>query len=88
MKIGNPNPIADIILGIVFAFVGFKFIYNRTTIVDAFMASTKAFWETFGHIPNYERGRFISRIMIPFMGVAFLIGGIFSLYRFVAYFLR
>lgn len=88
MKIGNPNPIADIIFGIVFSFIGFEFIYKRTTVVDAFMASTKAFWEKFGYIPNYERGQFITRIMIPFMGVGFLMGGIFSLYRFVAYFVK
>jgi hypothetical protein len=50
------NPIAYIVFGIVFSFIGFKFIWKRTTIVDAYMASTKAFWEKFGYIPN-KRGK-------------------------------
>ena len=82
------NPIGYIVFGIVFSFIGFIFIYKRATLVDAFMASSKMFWEKFGYSPNEKICVLITSIMIPFMGVVFFGCGILSLYRFVAYYLK
>lgn len=81
------NVVADILFGIVFFFLGYIFVFQRIKLVNALTESNRVFWEKMGITPNQSRGTAISNIMIPFMGLTFLIVGCLLLYRVITYFL-
>ncbi len=80
------NVVADIVFGIVFFFLGYFFVFQRKRLIDALLESNRVFWGKIGITPNQTRGASISNIMIPFMGLTFLIVGCLMLYRALTYF--
>jgi hypothetical protein len=82
------NIIADLAFGIIFLFLGFNILFRRKKIIDALMASNKVFWEQIGFTTDQSKGTFMSNIMIPFIGITFLIVSGILIYRVVIYFLK
>lgn len=82
------NIIADIVFGIVFSCLGYSFIFKRGKIVNALISSNRVFWGNLGVTPNEKKGMFMTNIMIPIMGIVFLIAGVVLLYKFVIHLLK
>jgi len=82
------NIIADIVFGIIFSCLGYSFIFKREKIVNALISSNRVLWENLGFTPNEKKGIFITNIMIPLMGVVFLIVGVALLYKLIIHFLK
>jgi hypothetical protein len=81
------NVVADLVFGIVFILLGYIFVFQRKRLVNALIESNRVFWGKMGFTPNQARGTAISNIMIPFMGLTFLIVSCLLLYRVITYFL-
>lgn len=80
--------IADLIFGVIFSLLGYGFILKREKIVNALLASNKAFWGNIGFTPNEKKGVLLTNIMIPIMGIIFGVIGLMLLYRVITYFLK
>ncbi len=80
------NIIADIVFVITFFVLGINLVFNRKKIIDALMASNKVFWEKIGISTDEKKGIFISNIMIPLIGVTFLIVSGILIYRVIIHF--
>ncbi len=80
--------IADLVFGIILSVLGVSFLFYRKKIISALMASNKVFWERIGFAPDEAKGMFITNIMIPIIGIIFLLVGGVLIYRVIIYFLR
>jgi hypothetical protein len=75
--------LGGITVGAALTCVGFIFLFRKEKVIEAFLASNKVFWGEMNYRPNEDRNRAIANIMIPFMGVVFLAGGIASIVKVV-----
>ncbi len=82
------NLIADLLFGIVFSLIGGFFILRRKALISALLFSSKVFWEKMNFHPDEGRSALLANIMIPIIGVCFLLIGLLLLYRVVVYFLK
>lgn len=61
--------------------VGFIMIFKRNKVIDALFSSNKVFWGKMNYSVSDYRNRAIANIMIPLMGLIFMVGGIASIIK-------
>jgi len=81
------NLLIDFVSGVVFFFLGYNLVFRRKLIVNALLESSKVFWGKIGITTNQKSGTVISNIMIPIMGVSFLIVSCLLIFRVIRHFL-
>lgn len=84
--IKTATPVVDLIFGLIFSTIGLFIILNRKKIIDGLILSNKIFWEKLNLSQPKEVVVFLTNVMIPIMGMIFLIIGVLLIYKFI-YFL-
>jgi ammonia channel protein AmtB len=83
----SDNFIADLIFGIIFLFLGFNLVFNKKKVIDALIESSKMFWGKMGITTDQTKGALTS-VMIPLIGVTFLIVSGILIYKALIYWLK
>lgn len=76
----------DLIIGIIFLFLGGYLLIFRKNVIDALLLSNKIFWIKIGLCYSEKTTNYMTNIMIPFIGVLFLCVGLLLTYRAIASF--
>lgn len=77
--------VGGVIVGIILMCTGFMFVFQRKRVIDALLSSNRVFWEKMNCHPSADRNRIVANIMIPFMGLVFMAGGIASIVKVMTY---
>jgi len=80
--------LGGLVVGAALTYVGIIFLFRREKVVEALLASNKVFWDKMNYSPDQNRGRAITNIMIPMMGVVFTVGGIVSIVQVIVFLFR
>lgn len=78
----------DLVIAVIFCIFGAYIVLNREKVIDALLASNKTFWKGIGVNYNEPTAAFLTRIMIPVMGVVFCCAGILLLIKSFQYLLK
>lgn len=66
----------DLIVGVIFSLIGVGMTFYRDKTVSALLSSNKIFWENIGHKIDHNNSAKMTKIMIPIMGILFLLCGV------------
>jgi len=87
MKIFETSNIwSDLIIGIIFLFIGGYLLLFRKNVIDALLLSNKVFWTKIGLCYGEKVTNYTTNIMIPLIGILFVCVGILLTYRAIASF--
>jgi hypothetical protein len=87
MKIFETSNIwSDLIIGIIFLFIGGYLLLFRKNVIDALLLSNKVFWTKIGLCYGEKVTNYMTNIMIPLIGILFVCVGILLTYRAIASF--
>lgn len=72
--------------------IGLYIITNRKNVISALLSSNKVFWKnmSFHHsfLHNEKIGKFLTNIMIPFMGAMFLVVGVLLICKIIIIYMK
>ncbi len=86
--IKTTSPVIDLIFGLIFSLIGMIIIVNRKKIIGALILSTKVFWGKLNFFQPKEFGIFLTNLMVPIIGVVFLVIGLLLIYKFMNFLQR
>ncbi len=82
------NFITEIIFGIIFFSIGLYILLNKRKVVTALLSSNKVFWKKMGFYHFEKVSKFLTNIMIPFMGALFFASGVLLIYKIIISFMK
>ncbi len=66
--------------------VGYILLFHRRKIIQALLASNKEFWnKLLDFNPNEGMQVFVANILIPLMGICFILAGLIMLYKIIVH---
>jgi len=80
------NAPVDLLSGVTFFALGSYMVFCREKVIDALLASNKAFWSKIGLDYNEKIARKMTSFIMPVMGLLFLFIGVLLTYRAIIFF--
>jgi hypothetical protein len=80
------NAPVDLLLGVIFFVLGGYMVFCREKVIDALLASNKAFWSKIGFGYNEKITSKMTNFIMPVMGLLFFSVGILLTYRAIIFF--